>query len=439
MEEPPPEGYNKLPEEGAASQTLHEGTEAGDVTAAEMALDSPPGLYRRSALLAYARRGSRIGPGSLLGARGRRRRIPFVAQSSTGNCGAACLAMVLGLHGRPMSLADVRRSCGDDSTAPRLLAAARAYGLHAQAIGVNDPGQLSALPRGAILHWGFAHWVVLDRVGWRGVRVVDPAHGPRWIDAEELDRQLTGVVLLLEPGEDFARPATGPAPGADPLSLRAQISRGLGPALGLGVVALARVTLVVAAADLFRWWTDPETARIPAMLAPLGWIAGLALTSWFGRRAEDRFWRQSTEVLTAEAVDRLFANSNPDATWHARASSRLNALWELAEDGAVSWIWALVEGGIASVALAALLVRDPSTGALAVVLVALQLAVRIVATRWEDFLATRARDAEDQAQVYLRRRLAALATLVAAGTAASAATRALMLAGVASEDRKSVV
>ena len=66
--------------------------------------------------------------------------------------------------------------------------------------GTSDVGQL---PRAAILHWEFAHFVVLDRVTKRGIEIVDPAAGRRVVSREAFSRSFTGVAVVVEPGESF--------------------------------------------------------------------------------------------------------------------------------------------------------------------------------------------------------------------------------------------
>ena len=44
--------------------------------------------------------------------KGRERRIPLVRQLSELECGAACLAMVLGYYGKPLRLEEVRQAMG---------------------------------------------------------------------------------------------------------------------------------------------------------------------------------------------------------------------------------------------------------------------------------------------------------------------------------------
>src|SRR5690606_21942809 len=90
----------------------------------------------------------------------------------------------------------------DGVTARAILAAGERHGLAGRALRV-EPRDLALLPRGAILHWRFSHFVVLDRVCRGGARVVDPAGGPRLVSAAELDGAFTGVALVLEPTGGF--------------------------------------------------------------------------------------------------------------------------------------------------------------------------------------------------------------------------------------------
>jgi ABC-type bacteriocin/lantibiotic exporter with double-glycine peptidase domain len=134
-----------------------------------------------------------------------RARIPVVTQVSAAECGAACLTMVLGLHGRRCSLEEVRQQVGcgrDGASAHHILSAARRYGLRGRGLKL-EPSELRLLPPGTILHWEFAHFVVLERVRGSRVDIIDPAYGRRSVTMAELGAAFTGVALQLEPSEDF--------------------------------------------------------------------------------------------------------------------------------------------------------------------------------------------------------------------------------------------
>ncbi|GHA76068.1 MULTISPECIES: NHLP family bacteriocin export ABC transporter peptidase/permease/ATPase subunit [Streptomyces] len=192
---------------------------------------------------------------------GRRRtvRTPTVLQMEAVECGAASLAMVLGHYGRHVPLEELRIACGvsrDGSRASNLLKAARSYGLTAKGMQM-DTAALAEVRAPAILFWEFNHYVVYDgmgrRLGRRGVYVNDPGKGRRFVPMEEFDTSFTGVVLVMEPGENFTRGGRRPGVlGALPARLRG--TAGALPAAVLASLLLVAVGAAVPA--LSRTWID---------------------------------------------------------------------------------------------------------------------------------------------------------------------------------------
>ncbi|WP_086734619.1 NHLP family bacteriocin export ABC transporter peptidase/permease/ATPase subunit [Streptomyces glaucescens] len=182
--------------------------------------------------------------------KGRRRtvRTPTVLQMEAVECGAASLAMVLGHYGRHVPLEELRIACGvsrDGSRASNLLKAARSYGLTAKGMQM-DLAALAEVEAPAVLFWEFNHYVVYDgmgrRFGRRGVWVNDPGKGRRFVPMEDFDGSFTGVVLVMEPGEDFTRGGRRPGVlGAMPARLR-------GTAGTLPAAVLASLLLVLVGA-----------------------------------------------------------------------------------------------------------------------------------------------------------------------------------------------
>lgn len=133
-------------------------------------------------------------------------RIPLITQVSAADCGAACLAMVMGHFGRHVAVDQVRDALGGTAqgvTARRLADAARRLGLRSRGVKL-DVESLAYAPRGTVLHWEMNHFVVLDSVDRHGARIVDPAAGPRHVPFKDLSERFTGVAVLLEPGPDFS-------------------------------------------------------------------------------------------------------------------------------------------------------------------------------------------------------------------------------------------
>lgn len=133
--------------------------------------------------------------------------MPLVQADSDLECAAACLAMVLGHHGREVSVAETHERCGvgrDGATALDLTNAGRSYGLRVQPLSL-ELDELEDVGCPAILHWGFSHFVVLERFDRRGATIADPASGRRRVERDEIDRKFTGVALSMSPGEGFDR------------------------------------------------------------------------------------------------------------------------------------------------------------------------------------------------------------------------------------------
>jgi NHLM bacteriocin system ABC transporter peptidase/ATP-binding protein len=156
-------------------------------------------------------------------------------------CGAAALAIVLEHHGSYVPLSQIRIECGvsrDGSKAGNMLRAARRYGLQARGFR-KEPHELRELPLPMIVHWNMNHFVVVEGFGSELVYLNDPATGPRTVSHAEFGESFTGVVLTLEPGDEFIRI------GKRPALLPALLARAKGSRVALTFVILAGLLLVL--------------------------------------------------------------------------------------------------------------------------------------------------------------------------------------------------
>ena len=133
-------------------------------------------------------------------------RVPVVMQMEALECGAASLTMIMHYYRLWIPLEQARVDCGvsmDGANAKNILAAARSYGMKANAWRVEPEDLLEEGPFPCIVHWGFNHFVVL--CGFQGKKAVlnDPARGRVTVEWEEFDREFTGVMLSFEPDEGF--------------------------------------------------------------------------------------------------------------------------------------------------------------------------------------------------------------------------------------------
>jgi ATP-binding cassette, subfamily B, bacterial len=209
-----------------------------------------------------------------LGAPRMARRVPHVQQLTVADCGPACVAMVLGLHGRHVGLEEVRRVMRADhngTDAITLLEGARRFGMRGRGVRA-DMDDLDCLPRGAILHWQFNHFVVFERVDARAVTIVDPAAGRRRVPLAQFAESFTGVALLLEPGVGFT-PGRRERPRATEFIARALAHRPL-----WSRILLLSVTVQVLALGLPLLTSVLVDRVVPRHDVELLWVLGGGLS-----------------------------------------------------------------------------------------------------------------------------------------------------------------
>lgn len=238
-----------------------------------------------------------------------RRSLPVILQMEAAECGVAALAMVLGHFHRHLPLELLRRQCGasrDGVSMAGLAAAARENGLEAVVLQ-RDMDELAELPLPQILFWAFDHFVVLERIGRRGMTIIDPAEGRRRIDRETFSRAFTGITLVVQPeGLQRTPPLPGPTRAilAQALSFRRQIAV-------MVLAGLALVPVMLLQPGFTRVFIDDYLVQhFQSWLVPL--LAGLAaialirmVLSWIGAMGALRVQTAIGGSLAAGIVWRL--------------------------------------------------------------------------------------------------------------------------------------
>lgn len=225
-------------------------------------------------------------------------RTPVVPQMEEQDCGAACLAIVLGAFGRRTTLHEASRSCGvsrDGVSAAAVARAAGRYGLVARGRRVvRGDGRLlglDAVPVPSMVLVTGPHFAVFEGIKRGRVRVNDPSLGSHSATPAEFWDSFAGIAVGFEPGPGFERG------GARFPFLRGLLARVRPYGFALLVAVLVAVLLTVpamAAAFLLRAYLTSVTIggtgawATPLVLATGCSAAAVLLGTWLQQTVVNR-------------------------------------------------------------------------------------------------------------------------------------------------------
>jgi ATP-binding cassette subfamily B protein len=351
-----------------------------------------------------------------------RRTIPFIRQMEYADCGAACLAMVLGYFGKRVDLRELRdvTAAGRDGvTALSMVTAARAYGLRVRGVRA-DLADLRYLPRGSILHWEFSHFVVFERTTRKGIRVVDPARGRRVVSMADLRNAYTGVAILCEPSDGFDRARSrvkGTWRYLRPMLRQSRnMVRVVSTSLIIRLAALGLPLLTLLVVDEIVPRNDYHLLVVLA--GGVGMVIGYNFLSAFLRanlllELQTRF----DMGLTMGFIDHLV--KLPYSFFLRRSSGdlmmRLQSNTAVRDILATSTMSAVLDGAFATLYLALLFVISPALAVVVLVLAVLEISVMVLSWRRNQRLMSRSLQAQADAQSYAYELLAGIETLKASG------------------------
>lgn len=359
-----------------------------------------------------------------------RRRLRHVQQLQATDCGPACLTIVLGFHGRPVPLETVQEALvvgRDGARGEDLLRVGEVFGLRGRGLLVEGDALLE-LPRGAILHWGFDHFVVFDRVRRQHVDIIDPASGRRRVSLSRFRRLFTGAAFVFEPAADFTPSPRKPSP------YWAQLRRLL---FGSGVlaqivvvsfilrgVALAGPALTGLVIDLVIPRSDLDL--LLAMVGGAGLVVGFQLVASAMRGLFLLRLRGQLDLdMNVAFLDHLLAL--PYAFFHRRSDGdllmRINGHSTVRELLTTSAIEALIDGPLVLLYLMVLLAASPVLALVVLGLAALTVGSFAAGRLRFRELATQELDARARAQGYLVHLVGGVETLKAQGVERVAAER----------------
>lgn len=352
-------------------------------------------------------------------------RVPVVLQNTATECGAACLAMVLGHHGRRVGVHELSERLGvgrDGLSARALVEGAREYGLKARAFSLG-PEDLARVPLPAVAHWEFSHFVVVERWSVDRVDVIDPGEGRRRLTAEEFDAGFTGVLLVFEPGEGFRRGSSSLAGAWRREFVRTLLQRRRGllaqvivaslllQALGLALPLLSQLlidrVIPARAADLLPWLGVGMALAGVAQFA-LAYLRAALLVA-VRARADQELTEGVVEHLVALPYRYFTQRGTGDLVTRASSVSTLRDLLT----GQI--VTALLDGPLAVVYLVLVYLWDPVFGVALTTVVVLQSILLLSTTRRVHVLAQQELAAFSASQGSLIQTINGIETLKASG------------------------
>lgn len=321
-------------------------------------------------------------------------RTPIVPQMEEQDCGAACLAVVLGAFGRRTTLHEASRACGvsrDGVSAAAVARAAGRYGLVAKGRRVTRGSGpllgLDAVTVPSMVLLSGPHFAVYEGVRRGRVHVNDPSLGSYSTTPETFWESFAGIAVGFRPGPDFA-PGGARFPFLRALAGRV---RPYAPALLLAVLTAAVMTLpAVAASFLLRAYITNVTEggvhdwQLPFVLATAGAAGAVLLGTWVQQSLVNRVLEAMAARSSSAFLWRMLRL--PGAFFHRRQLGGLVTRVQM-NDGLASLLSYRATGAAAAAAgaavnLAALVWLSPVLSVVPAVVAVLDvLALRLAAKR----------------------------------------------------------
>lgn len=132
-------------------------------------------------------------------------RLPVLIQTESAECGLACLAMIAGYYNYNTDLATLRGKYSISQKGvnlSQLLNISKQLNLNSRSLRL-ELEELPKLKLPCILHWEFAHFVVLKAIKGNKCIIHDPAFGVRQLTFSEVSKSFTGVAVELWPDDGF--------------------------------------------------------------------------------------------------------------------------------------------------------------------------------------------------------------------------------------------
>ncbi|BFV58466.1 NHLP family bacteriocin export ABC transporter peptidase/permease/ATPase subunit [Kitasatospora sp. CMC57] len=320
-------------------------------------------------------------------------RTPVVPQMEEQDCGAACLAVVLGAFGRRVTLQEASRACGvsrDGVSAAAVAKAAGRYGLLARARRVVRTEQrllgLEGLQVPSMVLVTGPHFAVYEGIKRGRVHLNDPSLGTRSVTPAEFWESFSGIAVGFEPGPDFE---VGGRRFPLLRALTARMRAFAGPLLLAVLLAVTLAVPGVVAAFLLRAYLRSVVIEgtaawgVPLTLAAAAVAGTVLLGTWLQQTLVNRVLEAMAARSSAGFLWRLLRL--PGSFFHRRQLGGLVTRVQMNDGLAMLLSYRLSAAAAAAAAaavhLAALTWLEPRLAVVPVVVAALDIVALRVADR----------------------------------------------------------
>ncbi|WP_395686320.1 peptidase domain-containing ABC transporter [Caenimonas koreensis] len=338
-----------------------------------------------------------------------RKQLPLLLQGATAECGLTCLAMVASFHGRPIDIAELRRSFPISTrglTLRSMIAMASRMGFSSRPLKV-PMSKLAELVMPCVLHWDMKHFVVLKSVRGDTLVVHDPAAGRRKISFDEASRHFTGIALEVSPLPTEILPSK-----RVPIGFTDVVGtvRGAAPAIALLLgVGLVAQLLSLTGPIMIQWVVDEAVSTTNSDLLitiGIGFSLLVALhaaifcaRSWVSTNSTMQLmmqWLSNTFAHLVRLPTSYFETRNP-----ADIVARFESISAVRRILSQQFTDAALDGVFAVVILAAMFLYSPALAAISLAGVALCIAIKAAFLRRLRELGAEQLLAESQQRSYL--------------------------------------
>ncbi|QFQ28546.1 peptidase domain-containing ABC transporter [Bacillus thuringiensis] len=136
-----------------------------------------------------------------------RKKIKFIPQMTSFDCGPSCLAMIMHYYGLAVQASEIRNSkIINKKSAWSLLdikKVSESYGLSSNAYRIENIADLQRIQKPMIAFWDLNHFVIIERVKENKFHIVDPKAGPMVIDIRSFEEMFCNYILVIEKKEDI--------------------------------------------------------------------------------------------------------------------------------------------------------------------------------------------------------------------------------------------